>query len=216
MLGSHIQLITFDSIMLSVWNNDTVVQDQPLHSSAFTLRGPITAKRLLQFVSITWMAERTNWITFDAKPWVFKNTVCIQRRNVKLKNHFNSPHIYKSPYQPSQARTHMFCMTCAVSRALYSHERTGASDNQIYKGTAQPSAHHFTTHSPNDTLDALREHANASTCAPRMQLGRLADGRQNKAISWDALYWDASVPCAQILLSMNPHCKEWEDEICHI
>lgn len=55
-------------------------------------------------------------------------------------------------------------MTCAVSSALRSHERTGASDNQIYKGTAQLSALRFTTHSPNDTLDALREHADASTC----------------------------------------------------
>ncbi len=52
-LGRHVQLISFNCIILSVWSNDPVVQDQPLHSSAFTLRGAITAKRLLQLVSTT-------------------------------------------------------------------------------------------------------------------------------------------------------------------
>lgn len=75
---------------------------------------------------------------------------------------------------------HMACLTCVVSSALISHMGTKVSDYQIYKGTAQTSAHCFTSHSPNDTLDALCEHANATAWAPRMQSGRLADGKQNK------------------------------------
>lgn len=54
-MGSHMQLISLNSIMLSVSSNDPVVQDR--HSLAFTLRGAVTAKRLLMLVCITWIIK---------------------------------------------------------------------------------------------------------------------------------------------------------------
>lgn len=53
-------------------------------------------------------------------------------------------------------------------------------------------------HSANDTLDAVCDHLNASTCAQRTE---------SEGISWD------SVPCAQFLQSMNTSTKKGKDEI---
>lgn len=90
-----------------------------------------------------------------------------------LTKRFNSLHMHKALASSHKCVQHMFCVTCSVSSALYSREGEGRLIIRFTRAEhsrANSAAQHG---SPNDTLDAPRQHADASTCAPTMQLGWL-------------------------------------------